>query len=481
MLTRAHSFFPLAIFVLVLATLVVSCTGEIEPIESDEAQQGNDRPNVIIVLADDMGWGDASSYGHPLIRTPHIDQLAAQGQRWNSFYSAGPFCNPSRIALMTGRMPIRIQGTGLNQWGNLPEDEITLGQLFQDAGYVTGYVGKWGMSGRFESGGVHPNDAGFDSFYGVEDYNDGYARDGLENTYETLKNATSEDFRMPLFRQKELIEQPAHQPTLTKRYTEEAVRFIEQQLESEQSFFLFLGHTMPHVPIFASEEFLGTSQGGLYGDVIEEIDWSLGEIVRTLEEGGGDKNTLVIFTSDNGPWRTVYDLGGSAGPFRDGKMTAWEGAFRVPNIFWWPGTIEPSVAEGIGVGVDFMATLASLTPIELPRDRVLDSIDLSQTLLEGSPSARTEWFYYGQPGNLWAARVGSHKLVLESWESIGFEGGDVGWRGFANRQVHDPPLLFDLSTDLGERLDIADQQPMVVEAIQQTIERYHASLVSGRP
>jgi arylsulfatase A-like enzyme len=237
---------------------------------------------------------------------------------------------------------------------------------------------------------------------------------------------------------------------------------------------------MPHVPIFASEEFLGTSSAGLYGDVIEEIDWSLGEIVRTLEESNIQRKTLVIFTSDNGPWKTLYDLGGSAGPFRDGKMTAWEGAFRVPCIFWWPGTIGPSVAEGIGVGVDTMATLASLTPIDLPRNRELDSIDLSQTLLEGSASARTEWFYYGQPGNLWAARVGNHKLVLESWESIGFEGGDIGWRGFDNRQVHDPTLLFDLSTDPGERLDIAANHPEVVEVIQRTIKRYHASL-AGQP
>jgi len=433
-------------------------------------------PNVVIILTDDMGYGDLSSYGHPLIRTPHVDRLAAEGQRWTSFYASSPLCNPSRIALATGRMPIRIQGGELNRWSNLPPDETTMGDMFQTAGYATAYIGKWGMSGRFADGGVHPNDAGFDYFYGVEDFNDGGRRPEIPHTYEGMKKATSEDFVFSLFRQKEVIETPTHQPTLTRRYTEESVAWLEREIEAGSPFFLYLGHTMPHVPIFRSPEFEGHSKAGLYGDVIEELDWSVGEVVATLEAAGVAGDTLVVFSSDNGPWLTYYDLGGSPGPFRDGKHTAWEGGFRVPGIFWWPGTVEPATIDDIGVQVDLMATLAAITGAE-PPDRDLDSIDLSDTVLRGEPSPRNEWFYYGTRGRLCAYRVGDHKLVLESWESLGGE-GELAWRGFDNEQVHDPPLLFDLSTDLGERFDIAGEHPEIVERIESAIER-HRQAVGG--
>lgn len=465
-----------------VVTLLAGCgdaatTSRGQPAARDSATSA--RPNIVIILTDDMGYGDLSSYGHPLIRTPHIDRLAAEGQRWTSFYASSPLCNPSRIALMTGRMPIRIHDGGLNSWGNLPIEESTLGSMLRAEGYATAYIGKWGMSGRFENGGVHPNDAGFDYFFGVEDFNDGGRRPDLPHTYEAMKSSTSEDFRFSLFRQKEAIETPTHQPTLTKRYTEEAVDWLRRQIAADSPFFLFLGHTMPHVPIFRSPEFEGHSNAGVYGDVIEELDWSVGQVIAALEEGGVSRDTLVIFSSDNGPWRTYYDLGGSSGPFRDGKHTAWEGGFRVPGIFWWPGRIHPEVVDGIGVQVDLMATLATLTGSTLP-DLDLDSIDLTPTLLEDAPSPRTEWFYYGTPGNLWAARVGNYKLVLESWESLGKE-GELSWRGFDNRQTHDPALLFDLSTDLGERLDVAGEHPEIVETIRQAIREHRERIAEGRP
>ena len=465
-----------------VAALLTGCGGTAttsrgQPSARDSAPSA--RPNIVIILTDDMGYGDLSSHGHPLIRTPHIDRLAAEGQQWTSFYASSPLCNPSRIALMTGRMPIRIHGGGLNSWGNLPIEESTLGSMLRAQGYATAYIGKWGMSGRFEDGGVHPNDAGFDYFFGVEDFNDGGRRPDLPHTYEAMKSSTSEDFRFSLFRQKDAIETPTHQPTLTRRYTEESVDWLRRQIEADSPFFLFLGHTMPHVPIFRSPEFEGHSNAGVYGDVIEELDWSVGQVIAALEEGGVSRDTLVIFSSDNGPWRTYYDLGGSPGPFRDGKHTAWEGGFRVPGIFWWPGRIQPEVVDGIGVQVDLMATLASLTESTLP-DLDLDSIDLSPTLLEGAPSPRTEWFYYGTPGDLWAARVGDYKLVLESWESLGKE-GELSWRGFDNRQTHDPPLLFDLSTDLGERLDVAGQHPEIVETIRQAIREHRKQVGGERP
>ena len=436
------------------------------------------QPNIVVILADDLGYGDLSCQGHPLIRTPNIDRLAAEGQRWTTFYASAPMCNPSRVAMMTGRMPIRIHRSDKNQWQQLPEDEITLAEMLKQAGYATAYIGKWGIT-NFEQpdGGAHPNDEGFDYFYGLLGSNDAPLRKGMKRTYQSIKDAVSEDFPISLYRQREAIETPAHQPTLTKRYTGETVAWIQKE---ERPFFLFLGHTMPHVPIYASSGFQGKSSAGLYGDVIEEIDWSVGEIVKTLEKTGIANNTLVIFSSDNGPWLTYYDLGGSPGLLRDGKITAWEGGFRVPGIFWWPDRIKPAVIEGIGCNVDLVATVATLAGFDLPKDRAFDSIDLSPTLLSGQPSPRREWFYYGQPGNLWACRLGDHKLVFESWESLGKE-RERGWRGYDNHQKHDPPLLFNLSTDIHERHNIAAGNLEIVEDIRRAIARHNQSLKADNP
>ena len=432
-------------------------------------------PNIVLVLADDLGYGDLSVQGHPVIRTPIIDRIAAEGQRWTSFYASAPLCNPSRVALVTGRMPIRIHKDGKNAWANMPNDEATMAEMLSERGYATAYVGKWGLSSRFDYDGSHPNDQGFDDFYGLVGSNDAPLRAGFERTYENIKNSKSADFPISLYRQREAIETPAYQPTLTKRYTEESVRWMREH--SESPFFLFLGHSMPHVPIFRSPEFEGRSNAGLYGDVIEEIDWSMGQLVHALEELGVAENTLLWFSSDNGPWRTYFDLGGSPGPLRDGKITAWEGGFRVPGIFWWPGTIAPAVINGIGVNVDLMATIAALAGAAMPAGRLFDSVDLSPTLIRGEPSPRQEWFYYGQPGNLWAARVGQHKLVFESWESLGTE-KQIGWRGYANHQTHNPPMLFDLSTDVNERWNIAERNPEVIGTIRRAIKRHRERLAA---
>ena len=450
-----------------LAALVAGCGSSAPP----DAQP----PNLVLILADDLGYGDLSIQGHPLIRTPNIDRIAREGQRWTSFYASAPMCNPSRVALLTGRMPIRIHANGKNLWADIPDDEVTMAEMLSQRGYATGYIGKWGLSGRFNYQGSHPNDQGFDDFFGLVGSNDAPLREGFERTYENIKNSTSGDFPISLYRQKEAVETPAYQPTLTKRYTEEAVRWIGEQAGHGEPFMLFVGHSMPHVPIFRSPDFEGHSNAGLYGDVIEELDWSVGEVVRALEQAGVADNTLIWFSSDNGPWLTYFDLGGSPGGLRDGKLTAWDGGLRVPGIFYWPGTVRPAVIDGIGVNVDLMATVAALTGASLPASREFDSIDLSRTLLHGEPSPRREWFYYGQPGNLWAARVGEFKLVFESWDSLGTE-KQIGWRGYANHKKHNPPQLFDLSTDAGERWNVADRYPEVVQEIQEAIQRQRESL-----
>lgn len=437
------------------------------------------KPNIIVVLTDDLGYGDLSVQGHPLIRTPNIDQLASEGQRWTSFYASAPMCGPSRVGLMTGRLPIRMSGTGRNDWlpYPIPDREITIGEMLKKRGYATSYIGKWGLNGisdDFSKRFSHPKDRGFDHFFGLVGSNDAPLREGLERTYENIKNASSIDFPIALYRERQPIETPVYQPTLTKRYTEDAVKWI--RAHKDQPFFLFLAHSMPHVPISRSQAFVGHSRAGLYGDVIEELDWSVGQVVRVLRDTGIAKNTLIFFSSDNGPWITYYDLAGSAGPLRDGKMTGWEGGGRVPGIFWWPGKIKPAVITDIGVNIDLIKTFASLTGASLPADRTYDAKDLSQTLLKETPSPRKEWFFYGPTGDLWAVRVGQYKLVLESQASLGPE--EQFERGYGAHQVHEPPLLFDLSTDMSERLNIADRHPEVVARIQAVIEDYKKSLVA---
>ena len=348
-----------------VATILLAC----------ESAQRSGPPNFVLILADDLGYGDLSIQGHPLIHTPSIDRMAQEGQRWTSFYASAPMCNPSRVGLLTGRLPIRIHGTGRNTWEDVPNSEITIAEILRELGYATGYIGKWGLSGSFDYTGGHPLDQGFESFYGLVGSNDAPLREGFERTYQNIKHATSEDFPISLYRDRAAIETPVYQPTLTKRYTQEAVRWIEENAGTP--FFLFLGHSMPHVPIYTSPEFEGHSDAGLYGDVIEELDWSVGQIRLALEAKGIDSETLIWFSSDNGPWRTYFDLGGSSGPLYDGKLTGWEGGLRVPGIFYWPGTITPAVVDDIGVNVDLPATMASLAGAKLPEDRQSDSIDLS--------------------------------------------------------------------------------------------------------
>jgi arylsulfatase A len=255
------------------------------------------------------------------------------------------------------------------------------------------------------------------------------------------------------------------------------VSFI--QAHTDKPFFLFLAHSMPHTPLFRSPESEGHSKAGVYGDVIEELDGSVGRVMQALRQRGVAENTLVFFSSDNGPWLTYFDLGGSAGPLRDGKNTTWEGGLRVPAIFWWPGKIKPAVITDIGVNIDLMRTLGSITGAPLPKDRSFDSMDLSVSLLKAAPSPRREWFYYSPFGDLWAARVDQYKLVFQSQESIGREGDPD--RGYGNQQVYSPPLLFDLSTDIAERLDIADRHPEVIARIYRAVEAHRQSLQERRP
>jgi arylsulfatase A-like enzyme len=418
-------------------------------------------PNVILVVADDLGWGDLSSYGHPTIRTPHLDRMAREGQRWTSFYSAAPYCTPSRAGLITGRLPVR-SGMASEAYtvlypdstGGLPASEVTIGEILKGRGYATSVIGKWHLGHRPE---YLPPRHGFDLYFGIPYSNDMDAVPGSPAT--RIAKPRSEFFDVPVYRDEKVVERPARQDTITRRYVEESIRFIEAN--RERPFFLYLAHTMPHVPLFADAPFAGRSPRGPYGDVVEEMDWGMGRLFETLARLGLDRRTLVVFSSDNGPWRGQHGLGGSAGLLRDGKGTTFEGGVRVPALFRWPGTIAPGVVREMGSLLDVLPTLAALAGAPLPGGRTLDGHDLSPVLRGTGPSPRRAYFYY-RSATLQAVRSGPFKLHF-------FTRPD----GNGERpQRVDPPWLFDLDQDPAEQYDIAAERPEVVAELRRLADEH---------
>jgi arylsulfatase A-like enzyme len=266
-----------------------------------------------------------------------------------------------------------------------------------------------------------------------------------------------------------VVERPVDHRTLTKRYTDEAVKFIAESKGGP--FFLYLAHSLPHIPLARSDEFVGHSDAGMYGDVLEELDWSVGKVLDALRAAGVERNTLVLFTSDNGPWLPFRDHGGSAGPLKQGKGSTWEGGVRTPAVFWWPGTIRPGVVTDIGSGLDVLATAASLAGARTPSDRQLDSVDLSSVLTGSGPSLRTELFYYWD-SELRAVRKGKYKAHFIT---------SGAYNDPEPRVVHTPPLLFDLSVDPGERYDIAAEHPDVVAEMVKVATSHRASIAPAAP
>jgi len=426
------------------------------------------KPNFIIIFCDDMGYGDLGCYGHPTIRTPNIDRMATEGQKWTDFYVGASVCTPSRAALLTGRLPIR---SGMcsdarrvlfpNSAGGLPAGEVTLAEALQPQGYATGCIGKWHL-GHLPQ--YLPTNNGFDSYFGVP-YSNDMDRVGGPGR-QAFFDPKVEYWNVPLMRDEQIVERPADQNTLTKRYTEEAVRFIERN--KERPFFLYLAHTMVHVPLFVSDDFRGKSPRGLYGDAVEEIDWSVGQVLGTLRREGLAENTFVVFTADNGPWLEYDQHGGSAGLLREGKGCTCEGGMREPCIFWWPGTIRPAVVHDLGATMDLLPTILKLAGAEVPADRVLDGFDLRPVLSGRGHSPRDTVFYY-RGMRLYAVRKGPYKVHFITQSAYGKD----------KPVAHDPPLLYHLGNDPAEKFDVAKDHPDVIAEIRQEVERHRRTLVPG--
>ena len=434
------------------------------------------KPNVVIILADDLGYGDLGCYGHPTIKTPHLDQMAAEGLRFTQFYSAAEVCTPSRAALMTGRYPVR-SGMAHNQFrvlraistGGLPASEITLAQALKDAGYATGIIGKWHLGVWANNQPQHhPLAHGFDFHFGLMHSNDMNPTAGNPPKANALVAQDPAWWNAALYRGRELLEPRTDQTQLTKRYAEEAVKFIGAN--KDKPFFLYLPHTFPHTPLFASERFKGKSPRGIYGDVLAELDWNVGEVLKALKDNGVADNTLVFFTSDNGPWTLMgAETGGSAGLLKDGKGSTWEGGMRVPGIAWWPGKIKPGVTDNVATMMDLFPTAAKLAGAKIPNDRPMDGTDLSPLLLEERAVDRGLFCYY-RGEKLYAARLGDWKIHF------------ITQAGYNDNkpQVHEKPLLFNLVVDPSEAHEISAEHPDVVSRLVAAVEKHRATVTPVR-
>ncbi len=432
-------------------------------------------PNFVIIFTDDQGYQDVGCFGSPDIRTPNLDRMAAEGMKFTDFYVTAPVCSPSRASLMTGSYCDRVSVTRVffpRDNTGLHPNELTIAELLQTRGYATACIGKWHL-GHLPP--FLPTNQGFDYYFGIPYSNDmSIERDGKRGP--------------PVYRNDQIVEHPAEQATLTKRYTEEAVKFIEQN--RQRPFFLYLAHTMPHVPLAASEAFLGKSKRGLYGDVIEEIDWSVGQVLEALRRLGLSEKTIVVFTSDNGPWLIMKKHGGSALPLRDGKGTLYEGGMRVPCIMWGPGRIPAGkTCSEVAATIDILPTFAALAGAKLPEDRIIDGKDI-WPLMSGQPGAKSphQAFFYRRNG----VRAGNWKLLLTAAKpaqsaakpgekqppkSADAPDSKAGQSQTAKPAAAPPTVeLYDLATDIGEKNNLAEQHPDVVDRLRKLLQDHNAEI-----
>ena len=437
-------------------------------------------PNIVIILADDLGYGDLGCYGAADIGTPNLDRMAAEGLRFTDFLVPQAVCSASRAALLTGCYPNRVSVLhALMPWAEngLATGEETIAELVRERGYACGVFGKWHLGHRPE---FLPLRHGFDEYFGIPYSNDmwpvGYdgAPVGPDDRRARYPYPPLIDGDRPAGE----VRTQADQDRLTGLYTERAVRFIERN--RRRPFFLYVPHSMPHVPLGVAAEFRGRSRRGPYGDVVTELDASVGRILGALREAGLDRRTLVVFLSDNGPWLNFGNHAGSAGPLREGKGTEWEGGVRVPCVMRWPGRIRPgSVCRDLVASMDILPTVAAAAGARLPA-RAIDGLDLLPFLLGRAASPPREELYYYYGTELHAVRRGRWKLhVPHAYPS--YEGQEPGRDGFPGPTVRRETgyALFDLGSDVGERTNLAELHPAVVEELMAVAEKARADLGDG--
>ncbi len=424
-------------------------------------RKAGNKPNFVIIFTDDQGYQDVGCFGSPSIKTPNLDRMAAEGMRFTDFYSAASVCSPSRAALLTGCYPPRVGITNVlfprDNIGLNPEEQ-TIADILKGRGYVTACIGKWHLGHLPE---FLPTSNGFDSYFGIPYSND---MDGVEGKDKNLDRAWRQKdyspWNVPLMRDEEIIERPADQTTLIERYTEEAVKFIRSS--RDKPFFLYLPHTMPHIPLFVSDEFHVEDVQKAYKATIEQIDSVIGRVLAALKDAGVDKNTLVVFTSDNGPWLGKKHHGGCALPLRDGKFSTYEGGMREPCIMRWPAKIPAGkVCSKLCGTIDLLPTFAQLAGAEIPADRVIDGRDI-WPLMEGRPGAGSphEAYFYYRGNNLDAVRSGKWKL----------------------RRVKKKTELYDLEADISETNNLADKHPEIVKRLAGLMEEFNRELkANARP
>jgi arylsulfatase A-like enzyme len=428
------------------------------------------KPNFVVILIDDMGYGDIGPFNSKLNRTPNLDRMAVERMKLTSFYAA-PVCTPSRAQMMTGcyakrvSMPLVIFPacpTGLSA------REHTVASLLKGQGYATMAIGKWHLGDQPE---FLPTRRGFDHYLGPPYSNDMGGQTNIPGKKASKKKAGGEAKPrppLPLLRDQNVIEAPADQDSLTARYTEEAVKFITAN--KDHPFFLYLPHTAVHVPLHPGAAFKGKSANGTYGDWVEEVDWSVGRVLDTLRGLKLADHTLVLFTSDNGPWLTQGANGGVAGPLHGGKGTTWEGGVREPSIAWWPGKIPAhSMCEAPMSEMDVLPTLVKLAGGEVPADRRIDGKDIWPLLSGQTKTSPHEALFYFNGSRLEAARSGPWKLAIAPQ-------GTGRPKSAAEPVKHSGPRLYNLDTDIGESTDVAPQNPEVVSRLQKLIQQMDADL-----
>ena len=416
--------------------------------------ENNNSPNIVFILTDDLGYGDLSSYGSKTIESINIDKIAREGVKLTSYYAAQPVCSASRAAILTGIYPNRIgihNAFGPNSNSGINQDEYTLAEMLKENGYATGIFGKWHLGSKKE---FFPTNHGFDQFYGILYSND------MWRWHPEYPEGFPED--LLLYENETPIKEITDQSNLTKDITSKSIRFIEENKNSP--FFLYIAHPQPHVPLFVSKDFEDITKNGLYADVITEIDYSVGRIINSLEENGLTENTIVVFTSDNGPWLSYGDHSGSSGIYREGKGTTWEGGVRVPAIIKFPNGLKPRIINEPVMGIDWMPTFASITDSKLSKNKI-DGKNIWPLLSgETNKSPHKKLYFYYRINELHSIRMNEWKIHFKrTYRSLnGKNGGIDGMPVKYDMNLLEKNELYNLKNDPEERNNVYDDFPEIV-------------------